>query len=57
MERKKFTNALGEDFSYLVHESTKSKLNFVFFHATGFNAQTYELLLEALNKKCNSKIN
>ena len=57
MERKKFTNALGEDFSYLVHESTKSKLNFVFFHATGFNSETYQILFEKLKNQFDNQIN
>ena len=48
MERKTFINTNGEDFSYLVHESPVSKFNFVFFHATGFNAETYRILLEKL---------
>ena len=57
MERKKFTNALGEDFSYLVHESTKSKLNFVFFHATGFNSETYKIFFEKLKNQFDNQIN
>ncbi|MFL2683921.1 MAG: serine aminopeptidase domain-containing protein [Amylibacter sp.] len=57
MERKKFTNALGEDFSYLVHESTKSNLNFVFFHATGFNSETYQILFEKLKNQFDNQIN
>ena len=48
MERKTFINTNGEDFSYLAHESSVSKYNFVFFHATGFNAETYRILLEKL---------
>ena len=48
MERKIFTNNAGENFSYLVHESHGSKFNFVFFHATGFNAETYLILFRKL---------
>ena len=57
MERKEFINSKGEQFSYLSNESDQNDVNFIFFHATGFNAQTYELLLEALNEKSNSKLN
>ena len=48
MERKTFTNNACENFSYLVHESHGSKFNFVFFHATGFNAETYLILFRKL---------
>ena len=48
MERKTYTNTAGEDFSYLVHESNGSKFNFVFFHATGFNAETYQIFFDKL---------
>ena len=57
MERKIFTNNKGEDFSYLSSERQENAVNFVFFHATGFNAQTYKILLEALRNKSDSKIN
>ena len=56
MERKIFTNNKGEDFSYLSSERQENAVNFVFFHATGFNAQTYKILLEALRNKSDSKI-
>lgn len=57
MERKIFTNNRGEQFSYLSNESQKDAVNFVFFHATGFNAQTYEILLHKLADKSASKFN
>jgi len=57
MERSSFINSKGEEFSYLKNKTKKGSLNFVFFHATGFNAQTYTILLDKLDKKFNSKIN
>ena len=57
MKRKNFTNRLDEEFSYLVHESTNSKLNFIFFHATGFNAETYRILFEKLKTQFEDQIN
>ena len=57
MKRKNFTNRLGEEFSYLAHESTNSKLNFIFFHATGFNAETYRILFEKLKIQFEDQIN
>ena len=48
MERKTFTNKEGEDFSYLVHQSEGNSKNFVFFHATGFNSETYKILFDKL---------
>ena len=57
MERKIFTNNRGEQFSYLSNESQKDAVNFVFFHATGFNAQTYKILLHKLADKSESKFN
>ncbi|HJL95648.1 MAG TPA: alpha/beta hydrolase [SAR86 cluster bacterium] len=57
MERKIFTNKRGENFSYLSNEKEQNKINFVFFHATGFNAQTYEILLKVLGDKSNLEIN
>ena len=57
MERKIFTNNRGEQFSYLSNESQKDAVNFVFFHATGFNAQTYEILLRKLADISESKFN
>ena len=57
MERKIFTNNKGEHFSYLSSERQENAVNFVFFHATGFNALTYKILLEALRNKSDSKIN
>ena len=57
MKRKNFTNRSGQEFSYLVHESTNSKLNFIFFHATGFNAETYRILFEKLKIQFEDQIN
>jgi len=57
MERKVFTSPTGEDFSYLSEENEQNEINFVFFHATGFNAQTYIILLNTLVDKSFSKIN
>jgi len=57
MERSSYINSKGEEFSYLKNKIKKGNLNFVFFHATGFNAQTYTILLDKLNKKFTSEIN
>lgn len=57
MKRKNFTNRLGEEFSYLVHESRNSKLNFIYFHATGFNAETYRILFEKIKTQFEDQIN
>ena len=57
MERSSYINSKGEEFSYLKNKTKKGSLNFVFFHATGFNAQTYTILLDKLDKKFNSEIN
>lgn len=57
MERSSYINSKGEEFSYLKNKTKKGSLNFAFFHATGFNAQTYTILLDKLNKKFNSEIN
>ena len=57
MERSSFINSKGEEFSFLKNKTKKGSLNFVFFHATGFNAQTYTILLDKLNTKFNSEIN
>ncbi|MDA7601314.1 alpha/beta hydrolase [Gammaproteobacteria bacterium] len=57
MERSSYINSKGEEFSYLKNKTKKGSLNFVFFHATGFNAQTYTILLDKLNNKFNSEIN
>ena len=57
MERSSYINSKGEEFSYLKNKTKKGSLNFVFFHATGFNAQTYNILLDKLDKKFNSEIN
>ena len=57
MERKVFTSKTGEDFSYLSNENEQNDINFVFFHATGFNVETYRILLDELVNKSNSRIN
>ena len=57
MERSSYINSKGEQFSYLQNEIKDNAINFVFFHATGFNAQTYNILLNKLDQKFNSEIN
>ena len=58
MDRIKILNSRGEIFSLLSSsDSQSSTLSILFFHATGFNAQTYIQLLEKLNKKFNQDIN
>ncbi len=57
MQRNTFINKLGEEFSYLVHEEENSKINFVFFHATGFNSETYKILFDGLKIFYGNKIN
>ena len=46
MQRKEFINKKGEVFSYLSLESSKADTTLIFYHATGFNAETYKILLE-----------
>tara|TARA_B110000014_G_scaffold264453_1_gene266234 strand:+ start:3662 stop:4543 length:882 start_codon:yes stop_codon:yes gene_type:complete len=48
MERNSFINSKEENFSVLELVKNNSKLNFLFFHATGFNGLTYKSLLESL---------
>ena len=50
MERKTYTNKKGENFSYLVSKSENSQFNLFFFHATGFNALTYEILFNKIKQ-------
>jgi|TARA_B100001094_G_scaffold57127_1_gene52625 pimeloyl-ACP methyl ester carboxylesterase len=50
MERKTFTNSSGENFSFLEKKSENSNINLVFFHATGFNAKTYQILFDKLSQ-------
>ena len=57
MERKTFTNRAGEDFSYLVYESQGCNKNFVFFHATGFNSETYKILFDKLISVYGNELN
>ena len=57
MERKTFINKEGEDFSYLVHQSEGNSKNFVFFHATGFNSETYKILFDKLLSHYDNEIN
>ena len=45
MQRKEFINKKGEVFSYLSLESSKAHTTLIFYHATGFNAETYKILL------------
>lgn len=56
MERKTFTNSSGENFSFLEKKSENSNINLVFFHATGFNAKTYQILFDKLNQHFGDEI-
>ena len=49
--REVYTNSKGENFSYLVHGSQAAENLIFFFHATGFNAETYNNFLSNLSKK------
>ncbi len=57
MERRNFKNKKGENFSYLADDTSSTDINLVFFHATGFNANTYRILLEKMKVKFEKKIN
>ena len=57
MQRKEFINKKGEVFSYLSLESSKADTTLFFYHATGFNAETYKILLEKFYIKNNKLIN
>ena len=48
MERKIYITKTGEEFSYLASDIKKGSRNFVFFHATGFNAETYKILFNKI---------
>ena len=56
MERRNFKNKKGENFSYLADDTSSTDINLVFFHATGFNANTYRILLEKMKVKFEKKI-
>ncbi|MFL2698180.1 MAG: alpha/beta hydrolase [Gammaproteobacteria bacterium] len=57
MQRKEFRNKKGEAFSYLSLENLKADQTFIFYHATGFNAETYKILLSNLFIKFEGLIN
>ena len=49
--REVYTNSKGENFSYLTHGNQTAENLIFFFHATGFNAETYNNFLSNLSKK------
>ena len=49
--REVYTNSKGENFSYLMHGNSEAENLIFFFHATGFNAETYNNFLSNLSKK------
>ena len=49
--REVYTNSKGENFSYLIHGNQAAENLIFFFHATGFNAETYNNFLSNLSKK------
>ena len=49
--REVYTNSKGENFSYLTHGNQAAENLIFFFHATGFNAETYNKFLSNLSKK------
>ena len=49
--REVYTNSKGENFSYLTHGNQAAKNLIFYFHATGFNAETYNNFLSKLSKK------
>ena len=49
--REVYTNSKGENFSYLTHGNQSAENSIFFFHATGFNAETYNKFLSNLSKK------
>ena len=52
MIRSTLTNNSGEEFSYVSARPIEIGIpTFVFFHATGFNGQTYWQLIDGLTKK------
>ena len=57
MERKKYITKTGEEFSYLASDIKKGSRNFVFFHATGFNAETYKILFNKIKIHFDNEIN
>ena len=50
-KREVYTNSKGENFSYLMHGNSEAENLIFFFHATGFNAETYNNFLSNLSKK------
>ena len=57
MERKIYITKTGEEFSYLASDIKKGSRNFVFFHATGFNAETYKILFNKIKIHFDNEIN
>jgi len=58
MIRNTLTNNSGEEFSYVSAGPIETGIpTFIFFHATGFNGQTYWQLIEGLSKKFQESIN
>ena len=58
MIRNTLTNNSGEEFSYVSARPIETGIpTFIFFHATGFNGQTYWQLIDGLTKKFKESIN
>ena len=58
MIRSSLTNNSGEEFSYISTRPIEKGIpTFIFFHATGFNGQTYWQLINGLNEKFGGTIN
>ena len=58
MIRNTLTNNSGEEFSYVSARPIETGIpTFIFFHATGFNGQTYWQLIDGLTKKFQESIN
>ena len=53
---RNFKNKKGENFSYLADDTASTDINLVFFHATGFNANNYRILLEKMKVNFEKKI-
>lgn len=58
MIRSVLTNNSGEEFSYISSRPLEvAAPTFIFFHATGFNGQTYWQLIEGLDQRFQSSMN
>ena len=58
MIRSSLANNSGEEFSYISARPLQKGIpTFIFFHATGFNGQTYWQLINGLHKKFSGTIN